>query len=111
MTISIWFFAVSAVILISMISYRNYELSSGKSLISIEKRRSIDNKTLRFIGKCNLFLKKTVIFVKNKCVKLSDVVHVFLHKAWKFISEKVDKYFDRLKGHRGGRHGMGSSRS
>lgn len=90
-----------------MISYRGYELSSGKELISTEKRRATDEKTLRQIGRTNLFLKKVLKKTKVVVLKLLDKVHDATHWTWVTFSRKVDQYFDKLRGRRGtGKRGI-----
>lgn len=103
MTILIWVFSISAVLLIIMISYRGYELSSGKRFVSDEKRSHVDDKTLRSIGRANLRLKKMSRSVKNSLIKVSEKSHIIMHNTWVRLSGKVDRYFDKLRG----RHGTG----
>jgi len=106
MLVSIWILGVSAVCVVGMFLYRQYELASGRQLFSEERRLKSDDIVRKYSEKLIVFLKKIGLQLKE-CAKLVfDRLHVLLHRIWVYISGRVDQYFDRLRGHRwGGKNG------
>jgi hypothetical protein len=93
MTLSIWLIIISLVVIVGMISYRSYELSYDKKLISDEKRLSCDKKVLTF-------LDKNIKLFNRLSDRLKMIPELFFHKIhdfWKVVSKKIDFHFDKAK--------------
>jgi hypothetical protein len=96
----IWFFGISLLLIIIMIIYRSFELKSGKNIISSEKREKMDFGLIKFFQNVETFVEKNLKLLKIKTLDIFHESHVFLHKLWNYIANKVDVYFHRMKGKR-----------
>lgn len=93
MTLSIWLITISLVVIVGMISYRSYEISSDKKIISDQKRLSCDKKVLTFFNKNIKLLNR----LSNSVKKLPEWFLHQVHNIWKAVSRKVDFYFEKIK--------------
>lgn len=89
-----------------MISYKKYELASGRSVFSEEKKMRADAFVTAKITQLDVWANKHLNRAKLFFRTLPDKTHRVLHRAWVFISTRVDKYFEKI---RRGRPGSGST--
>jgi hypothetical protein len=103
MEILIWILILSIAVMVIMITYRGVEISTGRKILSDSSREKADDITTKFLRKLWVFAKKIKNELDSFIRSVPEHLNVWLHKIWKKISVKIDKYFDRLKG----RHGTG----
>lgn len=96
----IWLFGISLFLIIIMIIYRFFELKTGKNIISPEKREKIDSVLLNFLNHVDKKIQNIVKLLKIKILDIFHDSHVFLHKVWNYIANKIDVYFHKMKGKR-----------
>jgi len=97
----LWIFGISGIVILVMLSYRYYELKSGRNIISDNLRSKTSSKILKF-GIVTRDSFRFIVLKINKFSKtLPDRLSLKLHKVWDDFSDKVDMYFHKAKGKRG----------
>jgi len=107
MSALIWIFGISVILIIGMVSYRKYELASGRNLISLNIRTKADAFVIKVSEKISQLLGKLGHKIKKLLMKIPDKMHTVLHRVWVFLSEKIDRYFHKMSGRRGTGRGTG----
>ena len=99
MSLSFWILSISALLIIALIMYKGFENSKGGVLFAPLCRKKADD----FVEMSTDVLKDVGENLSKKAsMKLREYPHhinVLLHKLWRKISDKVDGYFERLRGH------------
>lgn len=98
MTYLIWTLAISFVGIVLMISCRFYELHSNRLLISISTRAKGDQKILTFCRKSIILFNRIYQKVLNQVDQLPKFISSWLHFLWRKISDRIDSFFERIKG-------------
>lgn len=100
MTYLIYISLVSLLLIISMVSYRSYEINRGKELIAYSTRKKSDEKVLTFLDKNIILLGRIYQRISVELSKLPEIAADKMHYVWKVISQKGDLFFDKIRGKR-----------
>lgn len=84
-----------------MVMVRSYELAHNRNVISVEKKRRIDQITLFFLGVIYFSYRKVTRSISKEIRLLPSKIHAILHFVWERVSGKIDSYFEKLRGKRG----------
>lgn len=81
-----------------MVSYRSYEITTSKQILSDSFRYKSDRKVLTFLGKNIILFNRFYYRAASKVVKVPEVAGHKSHDVWQSFSRRVDMFFEKVKG-------------